>query len=105
MSRFAVLVLGCLNFFLLAGEPAPGSRWVRKADMPSARAGAVAATLGNTVYVIGGRTFRGAANDFESQPASKTVEAYEPESDRWTIRRPAPISPTRALALKGMIYA
>jgi N-acetylneuraminic acid mutarotase len=105
MSRFAVLLFWCFNFLLVADEPAPTSRWVRKADMPSARAGAVAATLENTVYVIGGRTWRGGANDFESQPASRIVEAYEPESDRWTIRRPAPISPHRALAMKGKIYA
>jgi N-acetylneuraminic acid mutarotase len=105
MSRFVFLLLWCFAFLLVADEPAPGSRWVRKADTPSARAGAVAVTLGNTVYVIGGRTWRGEAKDFESQPTSKAVEAYEPEWDRWIIRKPAPFSPHRALALEGKIYA
>ena len=54
--------------------------WSKCADMPTLRSGTVAATIGDSVYVMGGG-FRQENGQFRFLT---TVEIYHPETDTWT---------------------
>lgn len=63
-----------------ASAGAQGGSWTANAPMLTAREGAVAAGVGETVYVFGGlvgNTCQGIS----------TVEAYDAASDQWSTRR------------------
>lgn len=76
-----------------------GGTWTTVAPMPQSRANFGAATVGGTVYAIGGRD---AAN-----LSTKTVQAYDTTTDTWTQK--APMGSARqyfAVAIvNGIIYA
>ncbi|MDX1251955.1 MAG: hypothetical protein IDH49_06840 [Gammaproteobacteria bacterium] len=59
-------------------DPATG-RWEKRADMPTLRSGAVAATVGDRIYVMGGG-FKQANGTFRFLTA---VEIYDPLRDVW----------------------
>ena len=63
-------------------------RWYEGNPMPTARSGAVAAVMGDRIYVIGGG-FRKADGKFQFLPL---VEIYLPEKDAW-ITGPSMIQP------------
>ncbi len=54
-------------------------RWTTGRDMPTLRSGAIARTVGDAIYVIGGG-FKQTDGTFRFLP---TTEIYYPESDRW----------------------
>ena len=57
------------------------STWVKKADMPTPRAGISLCTVGGKIYAIGG---------FNSYNGLRTVEVYNPKTDMWTKRSEMP---------------
>ncbi|MGI8587140.1 MAG: S-layer homology domain-containing protein [Chloroflexia bacterium] len=63
---------------------APGSRWARKADMPTARSFLAAAALDGRIYAIGGLNV--GANDIA------TVEVYDPAGNSWTSAPSLPVA-------------
>jgi N-acetylneuraminic acid mutarotase len=71
--------------------------------MPTARAAAAAATLGNALFVIGGRVSPGGPC---SGPALPVVERYDIDTDTWSARAPlpSPRSDLAAVAHGGKIY-
>lgn len=74
-------------------------RWLSLAPMPTARNSSAGAVIGNTLYVIGGRTVNDGNTD--------AVEVYDPQSDRWNRARPMPKAQggLAAAVLNGKIYA
>lgn len=74
-------------------------RWFSLAPMPTARNSSAGAIVGNTLYVIGGRTVNDGNTD--------AVEVYDPQSDRWNRARPMPKAQggLAAAVLNGKIYA
>lgn len=54
-------------------------RWERGADMPTLRSGAIARTVGDAIYIIGG----GFKQDNGTFRFLRTTEIYYPEQDRW----------------------
>ncbi len=59
-------------------DPETG-QWSNKAEMPTLRSGAVAATIGDRIYVIGGG-FRQKDGNFRFL---RTVDIYHPKTDTW----------------------
>ena len=83
----AVLHIVLLLFTLIAVaahrvSPIPPSlgTWQLKSPMPEARSGATAVTLGDFIYVIGGKTASGTA--------SNRVDRYNPSTDSWEDAEP-----------------
>jgi len=61
----------------------PSNTWARKRDLPTARGGLTAATLGGRIHVTGG----------ESLSARRTFnqhDVYDPVSDTWSELAPLP---------------
>jgi DNA-binding CsgD family transcriptional regulator len=73
------------------------SRWAGRASMPTARARLAVAAVEGKVYAIGGDSPDG---------VSGAVEAYDPESNRWSIltSKPHPVRNIGAVALGPLIY-
>ena len=61
--------------------------WQRKADEPTARRLAFAATVGDAIYVIGG------VNGINTVTYPLAVERYDPATDTWATKSSAPIEP------------
>lgn len=59
-------------------DPATDS-WTRGADMPTLRSGAIALTVGNAIYIIGG----GFKQENGTFRFLRTTEIYYPDDDRW----------------------
>jgi N-acetylneuraminic acid mutarotase len=76
--------------------------WSTRSPMPTARGGVAAATVGDTIYVMGG--------EGNPAPGSQGVfgdnEAYDTESDSWSVLDPmrTPRHGTGAAAVDGVIY-
>ncbi|OHA47904.1 MAG: hypothetical protein A2806_02470 [Candidatus Terrybacteria bacterium RIFCSPHIGHO2_01_FULL_48_17] len=72
--------------------------WQSKASLPTARTEVAAATLGGTIYVVGGLS--GYAQTLD------TVEAYNPKTNQWTKAPslPVPVHHTMAVAYEGALY-
>ncbi len=83
-----------------AFDPASG-RWSTQTSMPTPRGGAAGAVADGRLYVIGGEGNPAAASGVFAE-----VEAYDPETDRWTSLPPPPTPRhgTGAAALLGQIY-
>ena len=77
--------------------------WTALASMPTARAGAAAASVDNNIFVIGGRL---SADPCSGGPYVATVEKYDIDADTWTTV--ASLSTARsdlaAVAHGGKIY-
>lgn len=58
--------------------------WSKKSDMPTARAAATAAVVGDKIYVIGGYY----DNASGAPVRTPKVEVYSPDSDTWTTTTP-----------------
>jgi len=77
--------------------------WTRRADMPTARQGLVAAAVDGIIYAIGGNC---------GQPIGdvdlSTVEAYDPATDTWTKKADMPTARSligaAACVVDGQIY-
>jgi len=78
--------------------------WTTVAPMPTARAGAVAAAVDNTIFVIGGRTTAG--GPCGSGPYLATVEKYDVDTNTWSTvaALPSPRADLAAVAHGGKIY-
>jgi RNA polymerase sigma factor (sigma-70 family) len=78
--------------------------WTRKADMPAARAFLSSSTVNGKIYVIGGGQ---SSWDTPWENFSTTVEAYDPEMDKW--EKKADMLTARGYlstcAVNGKIYA
>ncbi len=76
--------------------------WTTLSPMPTARAAATVAVIGNALYVMGGRT----ANSPCSGPALATVERYDIDTDTWSTAAPLPAarSDFAAVAVGGKIF-
>lgn len=66
--------------------------WIRKADMPTARAACCVATLDGKIYVIGG-------------VRSNAVEVYDPAADAWEPKKNVPETICDGFVMEGKIYA
>ena len=77
--------------------------WTALASMPTARAGAAAAALDNSIFVIGGRL---SADPCSGGPYVSTVERYDIDTDTWTTvaHLPSARSDLAAVAHGGKIY-
>ena len=76
---------------------ATSSRWLNKAQMPTARSRLAVAALGGLVYAIGGDT---------SDGVTGIVEVYNPAVDTWTRKasKPRPVRNISAAVLDGRVY-
>ncbi len=77
-------------------------QWTTLAPMPTLRSGALAATLGDTIYVMGGG-FKKEDGRFKFLT---TVEAYFPKEDRWETQ-PSLLQPhdyPACAVVDGLIY-
>lgn len=75
--------------------------WRDRAKMPTAREALTGAAIDGLVYAIGG-SYGGS-----TQPhIMATVESYDPESDKWTVRpsMPTPRSACRATTMRGLVF-
>ena len=86
---------GPLSADLLAAS----NSWTWKRFMAAARHDAVAATIGNTIYVFGGNN--------PSNTATTTVQAYNVSTNTWALRKPLPAPRAwlnGASVINGKIY-
>ena len=67
-----LMVITCLNASITTVTFAQVGKWVRKADMPTARYATGAAVVDGNIYVIGGW----------NKAYLKAVEMYDPRLDR-----------------------
>ena len=80
------------------GAPGPASsRWLNKAQMPTARSRLAVAAVDGLVYAIGGDTADGVTG---------IVEVYNPADDTWARRasKPRPVRNISAAVLDGKVY-
>jgi N-acetylneuraminic acid mutarotase len=56
--------------------------WTRRKDMPTGRAGPVAAVVDNKIYVLGG--FNAGLSNYDAN------EVYDPSTDTWETKKPLP---------------
>src|SRR6266849_2716850 len=85
--------------------------WKALAPLPSKRGSAVAAAMGDKIYVIGGVTTIPGSNITAMMPTTPqmsvgTVEEYDPASNSWRQRSPMPTPRNHAAAgvVNGKIY-
>ncbi len=64
--------------------------WQTATPAPTKRTEVAAATLNNTIYVVGGFEQPGFGN-FINLGITPSLQAYDPATDRWTARAPMPI--------------
>ena len=78
--------------------------WLTLTSMPTARAGAAASVVDDTIFVIGGRL--SAPGPCSGGPYLATVEKYDIDSDTWTTVAPlpSPRSDLTAVAHGGKIF-
>ena len=78
------------------------NRWREKADMPNLRANFSTVVVDDKIYLIGGYSI--ALERFDGH--LKTVEVYDPETERWDESPPMPTknTPFGAAAVNGKIY-
>lgn len=78
--------------------------WTTLASMPTARAGAVAAVVDNTIFVIGGRS--SAAGPCNGGPFLTAVEKYDVDTNTWSTvaSLPGPRSDLAAVTHGGKVY-
>jgi N-acetylneuraminic acid mutarotase len=69
--------------------------------MPTPRLDAVAVEHGGSIYVIGGIGKRGGG---DAAPDIRAVEEYDPATDRWRKRQPAPLRPEAAVSVGERIF-
>jgi N-acetylneuraminic acid mutarotase len=76
--------------------------WAVLTPMPTARCSAAAATVGNAIYVIGGRTGTAPLSGM----ALNVVERYDIDTDTWSTVTPIPVprSDATAITAGGKIY-
>jgi N-acetylneuraminic acid mutarotase len=82
---------------------AAASGWSKTASMARARAAAAAATIGSTIYVVGG-TPSATGSD---QGSTTTLQAYNTRTNTWSLRRPLPLPRAwfnGASVISGRIY-
>jgi DNA-binding CsgD family transcriptional regulator/N-acetylneuraminic acid mutarotase len=82
------------NFQALSTE---GSRWIRLADMPTARAGLAGASDGYKIFAIGGEMKDGVTG---------TVEIYDIQTNNWIkgAQKPTAVKNIQAVMIGGKIY-
>ena len=100
-TLFASRTTLVLTTVLLASQLfAQQGTWVAKAPMPTARFGAVTASVNGIVYVIGGDV------SWFGCVATGVNEAYNPATDTWTTMAPMPTArwTSAAAVLNGIIY-
>ena len=101
-----LILIGLL--VITGGSLAADDKWERKENMPeSSRCCAAAATVGGTVYFIGGIEVNRAPHI--PNPGDMTldrVQAYDPATDTWAAKRSMPTTRARmaAVTFDGMIY-
>ncbi len=85
--------------------------WKALAPMPSKRGSAVAATVNGKIYVIGGAALHPASRETALYPARPhrsvdTVEEYDPQTNRWSVRSSMPTARNHAAigAVNNKIY-
>ncbi|MDT3776368.1 kelch repeat-containing protein [Nitrospira sp. MA-1] len=64
--------------------------WQTETPAPTKRTEVAAATLNNTIYVVGGFEQPGLSN-FINLGITPSLQAYDPATDRWTAKAPMPI--------------
>ena len=67
--------------------------WETKAPMPTSRDGAEANVVNGKIYVISGKTY--ASDDSHHSNDTNVNEVYDPATDAWTTKQPAPIAVER----------
>ena len=85
--------------------------WKELAPMPTKRGAGVSATVGETVFVLGGATVPPGATNPAIHPTTPqrvvgTVEEYDPKTNQWRARAtmPTPRNHTTAGVVNGKIY-
>ena len=73
---------------------AQGAVWNMKANMPTERKDAGAASCFGKIYVIGGRT--------EDENYIDTNEEYDPATDTWAVRAPMPTAREKPAIIAGL---
>ncbi len=84
-------------------EFTPGGGWLARASMPTGRAGAGVAVLGNLIHVVGGRT---GTVPFSGVPLA-VHEVYDPNTNLWAALAPLPVATSGLglVELNGKLYA
>ena len=99
----ALILPGLLNFTSVsfAQNIPKGGKWVKKAEIPTARAYLAAAAVNGMIYVFGG-SLVGAQNE----GWVSTVDVYNPANDTWAKKADMPTKRGRIAAsvLDGKIY-
>lgn len=105
MKTFVWISAGLMLIELLSFSSislAEEGKWIKKADMPTARSSLSTSVVNGEIYAIGGTiVIRG-----NSKTVSK-VEVYNPAANRWTEQTdmPTPKGWLSTSAVKGKIYA
>ncbi len=79
----------------------PSGRWTPRAAMPTPRLDAVAVAHGGSIYVIGGI---GRSGGGDGTPDIRAVEEYDPVTDRWRKRQPAPLRAHAAVSVGNRVF-
>src|SRR5262245_38991495 len=79
-NSFRIAALTGLIVFSIVPQTLPADSWLRKTDMPTARANFAACAVNGTIYAIGGVAYAPFA------PVLRTVEAYDVVTDSWIAR-------------------
>src|SRR5512147_2409116 len=85
--------------FALSGQAIGQGTWASKAPMPTPRLLAAAASIGETVYAVGGGNY--------SCGTYSTVEAYDPATNAWTTKASMPTARygLAVAVVDGILYA
>ncbi len=105
-TALALLGTVILSTTAPADTPAPaGGTWTAAAPAPTKRTEVAVAALAGHIYVIGGFEEPRLGN-LTRLTVSRTVEAYDPASDRWTAKAelPVPLHHTGAASVGGRLY-
>ncbi|MFQ6044189.1 MAG: hypothetical protein ACE5PV_25320, partial [Candidatus Poribacteria bacterium] len=87
MRKYQLVVLIFCGLFGMASiSLAAGGKWVRKADMPTARLCLRTSVVAGKIYAIGGTAH------WVNGPILSTVEEYNPVKDIWTKKKDMPTS-------------
>lgn len=91
LTKYCAVCVALL--FCFVEVQAQSGAWTRKKDMPTGRAGPVAAVVDNKIYVLGG--FNASLSNYDAN------EVYDPSTDTWETKKP--LARRRALVSAAVV--